>query len=187
MATSLFSQKSSNSESVFITGKIIDASTNQPLEYATIILKDTKTQKISGGITDSKGNFNIKTSIGNYEIRIEFISFKTQKFSNQEITSNKNLGIIKLKEDASSLNEIVVIAEKSTVDIRLDKKIYNVGKDMTVKGGTASDVLDNVPSVDVDAEGTVSLRGSENVRILIDGTLCFGRFKWHRCSKTIAF
>ena len=169
MATSLFSQKSSNSESVFITGKIIDASTNQPLEYATIILKNTKTQKISGGITDSKGNFNIKISIGNYEIRIEFISFKTQKFSNQEITSNKNLGIIKLKEDASSLDEIVVIAEKSTVDIRLDKKIYNVGKDMTVKGGTASDVLDNVPSVDVDAEGTVSLRGSENVRILIDG------------------
>ena len=67
------------------------------------------------------------------------------------------------------MDEIVIIAEKSTVEIRLDKRIYNVGKDMTVKGGSASDVLDNVPSVDVDVEGNVSLRGNENVRILIDG------------------
>jgi len=74
-----------------------------------------------------------------------------------------------LEVDAQTLNEVVVVAEKSTVEIRLDKKIYNVGKDMTVKGGTASDVLDNVPSVSVDVEGNVSLRGSENVRILING------------------
>ena len=74
-----------------------------------------------------------------------------------------------MSEDESNLDEVVIIAEKSTVDIRLDKRIYNVGKDMTVKGGSASDVLDNVPSVNVDVEGTVSLRGSENVRILIDG------------------
>ena len=72
-------------------------------------------------------------------------------------------------EDADELDEIVIIAEKSTVEIRLDKRIYNVGKDMTVRGGSASDVLDNVPSVDVDVEGNVSLRGNENVRILIDG------------------
>jgi outer membrane receptor for ferrienterochelin and colicin len=67
------------------------------------------------------------------------------------------------------LDEIFVTAEKSTIDIRLDKKIYTIGNDMTVKGGTASDVLDNVPSVNIDSEGTISLRGSESVRILIDG------------------
>jgi outer membrane receptor protein involved in Fe transport len=168
-ATFLTAQKQSNLNKVSITGQVIDSKTKQPLEYATVVLKNTKTQKITGGITNEKGNFNIQTSKGNYEINIEFISFKITKFPTQRISSNKNLGVIMLVEDTNSLNEIVVVAEKSTVDIRLDKKIYNVGKDMTVKGETASDVLDNVPSVDVDAEGTVSLRGSENVRILIDG------------------
>ncbi|QOD61119.1 TonB-dependent receptor [Polaribacter haliotis] len=168
-ATFLFAQQEPTLNTIKISGKIVDAATNQALEYATVILKDIKTQKVSGGITDLNGFFNIQVPKSRYEISVEFISFKTIKFPAQEITANKDLGIIKLKEDAASLDEIVVIAEKSTVDIRLDKKIYNVGKDMTVKGGTASDVLDNVPSVDVDPEGTVSLRGSENVRILIDG------------------
>ncbi|WP_158838481.1 TonB-dependent receptor domain-containing protein [Polaribacter sp. L3A8] len=167
-STFLLAQNPSLKE-ITISGKVVDASSNQPLEYATVVLKNTKTQKISGGITDEKGQFNVKTPKGTYQINVEFISFKTITFPAQEISVNKKLGIIKLQENASSLDEVVVIAEKSTVDIRLDKKIYNVGKDMTVKGGTASDVLDNVPSVDVDPEGVVSLRGSENVRILIDG------------------
>tara|TARA_R110001606_G_scaffold399054_2_gene580245 strand:+ start:18784 stop:21195 length:2412 start_codon:yes stop_codon:yes gene_type:complete len=165
----LFSQKPSNATNITLTGKVVDAKTNQPLEYATIVLKDVKTQKVTGGITDEKGSFSVQTPKGTYDISIEFISFKTKKNLAQVITDNKDFGIIKLEEDASSLDEIVVVAEKSSVDIRLDKKIYNVGKDMTVKGGTAADVLDNVPSVDVDAEGAISLRGSENVRILIDG------------------
>ena len=169
ISTTYLSAQKQEKEEVSITGKVIDASTNQVLEYATIVLKNTNTQKISGGITDENGLFSIKTQKGTYEISVEFISFKSIKFPVQEITSNKNLGVIKLKEDQSSLDEVVIISEKSTVDIRLDKKIYNVGKDMTVKGGTASDVLDNVPSVDVDPDGVVSLRGSENVRILIDG------------------
>ncbi|WP_339660160.1 TonB-dependent receptor [uncultured Polaribacter sp.] len=168
-ATFLFSQKPSNATNITLTGKVVDAKTNQPLEYATIVLKDVKTQKVTGGITDEKGSFSVQTPKGTYDISIEFISFKTKKNLAQVITDNKDFGIIKLEEDASSLDEIVVVAEKSSVDIRLDKKIYNVGKDMTVKGGTAADVLDNVPSVDVDAEGAISLRGSENVRILIDG------------------
>jgi len=152
-----------------ISGKIIDKETNQPLEYATIVLTSLKTQKISGGLTDSKGEFNIEVSRGLYNISIEYISFKTHKISNKLIDGNINLGTIALEIDAESLNEIEIIAEKSTVEIRLDKKIYNVGKDMTVKGGTASDVLDNVPSVTVDVEGNVSLRGNENVRILVNG------------------
>ena len=169
ISTTYLSAQKQEKEEISITGKVIDASTNQVLEYATIVLKNTNTQKISGGITDENGLFSIKTQKGTYEISVEFISFKSIKFPVQEITSNKDFGVIKLKEDQSSLDEVVIIAEKSTVDIRLDKKIYNVGKDMTVKGGTASDVLDNVPSVDVDPDGVVSLRGSENVRILIDG------------------
>lgn len=169
MATFLFAQNPSNSTNVTLKGKVVDAKTNQPLEYATIVLKDVKSQKITGGITDEKGSFSIQTPKGNYDISIEFISFKSKKLPAQIISANKDFGIIKLAEDESSLNEVVVIAEKSSVDIRLDKKIYNVGKDMTVRGGSAADVINNVPSVDVDAEGTISLRGSENVRILIDG------------------
>ena len=167
-STFLFAQRPSQ-KGISITGKVVDAKTNQALEYATIVLKNTKTQKITGGITDEKGGFKISTPKGIYEISVEYISFKTIKLAVQEISSNKNLGTIKLAEDANNLDEVFIVAEKSTVEIRLDKKIYNVGKDMTVKGGTASDVLDNVPSVDVDPEGVVSLRGSENVRILIDG------------------
>ena len=169
ITTILFAQKQSNTTIISITGKVVAAETKQPLEYATVILKNTKTNKISGGITDKKGLFTIKTPKGNFTISVEYISFKSINFPAQNLTENKNFGTITLSEDANNLDEIVVVAEKSTVDIRLDKRIYNVGKDMTVKGGTASDVLDNVPSVNVDVEGNVSLRGNENVRILIDG------------------
>jgi len=165
---SVFSQKPQNDQ-ISITGKIIDSNTKEPLEYATVILNNQETKQLSGGITDENGNFNIKINTGTYDISFEFISFKTIKIPNKIINSSINFGTIKLSEDADELDEIVIIAEKSTVEIRLDKRIYNVGKDMTVRGGSASDVLDNVPSVDVDVEGNVSLRGNENVRILIDG------------------
>ncbi len=156
-------------EKIMLTGKVIDKDTNQPLEYATIVIKSLDGKIITGGITDTKGEFSIQVVKGVYDISIEFISFKTKTFKRKEIAGNTDLGTITLEVDAQTLNEVVVVAEKSTVEIRLDKKIYNVGKDMTVKGGTASDVLDNVPSVSVDVEGNVSLRGSENVRILING------------------
>ena len=152
-----------------VYGKVIETESGEPLQYATIVLKNTITQKITGAITDESGEFKIQTPKGTYDINVEFISFKTRKFISQEILSNKNLGIIKLEDNGNNLDEIFVTAEKSTIDIRLDKKIYTIGNDMTVKGGTASDVLDNVPSVNIDSEGTISLRGSESVRILIDG------------------
>lgn len=166
--TSIFAQKPTSPQ-VTITGKIIDALSNEPLEYATIVLKDIKTKKISGGITDEKGNFNIKTPAGTYDISFEFISFKTVKMANKLIDKSMSFGTIKLSEDANKLDEVVIVAEKTTVNIRLDKKIYNIGKDLSVRGGTASDVLGNVPSVQVDVEGAVSLRGNESVTILIDG------------------
>ena len=165
---SVFSQKPQNNQ-ISITGNIIDSNTKEPLEYATVVLNNIETNQLSGGITDEKGNFTIKIIPGTYDISFEFISFKTIKIPKKIINSSINFGTIKLSEDSDKLDEIVILAEKSTVEIRLDKRIYNVGKDMTVKGGSASDVLDNVPSVDVDVEGNVSLRGNENVRILIDG------------------
>lgn len=168
VSISVFAQQNTSTK-YSITGKVYDKLTNQPLEYTTIIVQPIKTKKVTGGITNAKGEFDVEVVEGDYNITIEFLSFKPFVIKNKKITSHTNLGIIKLEEDAQSLREVEVIAEKSTVEVRLDKKIYNVGKDMTVKGGNASDVLDNVPSVSVDVEGNVSLRGSENVRILIDG------------------
>ena len=167
--TFLVAQKTPDASVITLNGKVLEAQTQTPLEYATVILKETQTKLVAGGITDENGIFNISIPKGNYEISIEYISFKSKKLPTQNLTSDTNFGTIQLSEDASSLDEVVIVAEKSTVDIRLDKRIYNVGKDMTVKGGNASDVLDNVPSVSVDVEGNVSLRGNENVRILIDG------------------
>jgi len=155
---------------VKVTGKVFEKVSKQPLEYATIsitALNDTKV--IAGGITNPKGEFEIAVAPGVYDIKIEFISFKSTEIKQKTIESDTNLGNINLSEDAAQLSEVVVRAEKSTVEIKLDKKVYNVGQDMMVKGGTVSDVLDNVPSVSVDTEGNVSLRGSDNIRILIDG------------------
>ena len=152
-----------------VKGMVKEKNSGQALEFATIIFKQLRGKRVFGGLTDSKGNFNIEIPQGVYTVNIEFLSFKTITLENIKIDQNKTLGTFILEEDAHALDEVEIIAEKSTMEIRLDKKIYNVGKDMTVKGGTASDVLDNVPSVTVDADGVVSLRGNENVRILING------------------
>ena len=165
----LFSQKLNTSNSIIISGKVIDSKSKQPLEYATIIIKNTVTKDISGGVTNLDGSFSIEIPKATYTIDVAFISFQSIKFPKENIISDKDLGVIKLSEATNGLDEIVIVAEKTTVDIRLDKKIFNIGKDLSIRGGNASDVLGNVPSVQVSVEGTVSLRGNENVTILIDG------------------
>lgn len=155
---------------VLVTGTIKDKTTSQPLEYATIAFSDRKLNKvITGGISNKKGEFSIAVPIGIYDIAIEFITFKKVTLSNKSIISTSNIGIVYLEEDAEMLQEVELETEQTTVEIKLDKKIYNVGKDLTVSGGSVSDVLDNVPSVSVDVEGNVALRGNDNVRILING------------------
>jgi outer membrane receptor protein involved in Fe transport len=155
---------------VKVSGKIIDKETKEPLEYATISFFSKQQNKVvTGGITDIQGNFTVPVPIGVYNISIEYISFKTIKIENRRITSRTELGTLEMEVDAQALDAVEVIAERTTVEIKLDKKIYNVGKDLTVSGGTVSDVLDNVPSVSVDVEGNVALRGNDDVRILING------------------
>ena len=155
---------------VTVSGKVIDQDSKEPLEYATVAFFSKRLNKmITGGITDIKGNFSIPVPSGMYDVTVEYISFKTQSFPRKRITENTNLGTISLGLDIEALDAVEVIAERTTVEIKLDKKIYNVGKDLTVRGGTVSDVLDNVPSVSVDVEGNVSLRGNDDVRILING------------------
>ena len=165
-----YSQQKSQTPKIKITGKIIEKVSKQPLEYATITMTNgTSTKSIAGGITNPKGEFNIDIVPGTYDIKIEFISFKPIVLKDRKLLEKTNLGLIALEEDATQLNEVVVRAEKTTVEIKLDKKVYSVGNDLMVKGGTVSDVLNNIPSVAVDSEGTISLRGNESVTIFIDG------------------
>lgn len=156
--------------SVKVSGKLLDKTTQTPLEFATVSLISNKPNvSPQGGITDLDGNYSFTVTPGTYNVKWEFISFKPIIRNNVSITENTDFGAMALEQDIATLEAAVVVAEKTTVDLRLDKKIYNIGKDLTVRGGTVSDVLDNVPSVQVDVEGNVSLRGNENVRILIDG------------------
>lgn len=155
---------------ITVSGIVLDADTNEPLEYATLILQSVKDpSKVTGGITNEQGKFNVSAPSGLYNISVEYISYKTYSLKNQTLTTSIDLGTVKLRVDVAQLEAVELIAERTTVELRLDKKVYNVGQDMTVKGGSVTDVLDNVPSVSVDVEGNISLRGNESVRILING------------------
>ena len=155
---------------VKVEGIVLENDSKIPLEYATITFKTKPDNNIvTGGITDAKGHFNITVPAGIYNISVEYMSYKTKNYTDKTISENINLGTVSLILDVESLGEVEIIAERTTVDIKLDKKIYNIGKDLTVRGGTVSDVLDNVPSVSVDVEGNVALRGNDDVRILING------------------
>tara|TARA_R110002020_G_scaffold475796_1_gene712445 strand:+ start:101087 stop:103597 length:2511 start_codon:yes stop_codon:yes gene_type:complete len=157
-------------EPIKITGTVLDQETDQPLEYATLVLQNVRNpDKVTGGITDANGKFEVETAPGNYNVSVEYISYKSYKLENQNLRSSKDLGVIRLALDVSQLAEVEVVGERTTVELRLDKKVYNVGSDLTVKGGSVTDVLSNVPSVSVDVEGNISLRGNESVRILING------------------
>ena len=157
-------------QKITVSGQVVDQETNQPLEYATITLKNNRRPDfLQGGITDAEGKFSIKTFPGKYTIDVEYISFDTYTQEDVLLRSNLDLGTIELQIAVNSLDEVELVGEQTQVEIRLDKRIYNVGKDITVRGGSVADVLGNVPSVSVDVEGNVALRGNDNVRILING------------------
>ena len=159
-----------NFNKIKIEGKVLDKETQEPLEYATISLVNERfPDRIQGGITDANGTFDLEVFAGQYNITIEYIGFDKIILKDQTLRESKKLGNFELEISAQALNEVELVGERTEVEIRLDKRIYNVGKDITVRGGSVADVLDNVPSVSVDVEGNIALRGNENVRILING------------------
>ncbi|MEO9569613.1 MAG: TonB-dependent receptor [Polaribacter sp.] len=156
-----------------ITGKVVDKNSNEALPYVNIVIRDFAKKIITGGITDENGNFKIKDiPKGNSLVEVQFIGFKiySKKISITDKSKKLNLGTIALEEDSSILDEVVVRAETSTVTQKVDRKVINVGKDLTAAGTTASELLNNVQSVSVDSQtGSISLRGNDNVRVLVDG------------------
>mgnify|MGYP001224473925 FL=1 len=169
----VFAQRPNNYQNITkikISGNITDSETSEPLEYATISLVNERfPNRIQGGITDENGNFDIEIFPGKYNITLEYIGFQKVTLENRIIRETTLLGDFKLNINSESLNEVELIGERTEVEIRLDKRIYNVGKDITVRGGSVTDVMDNIPAVSVDVEGNISLRGNDNVRILING------------------
>lgn len=155
-----------------IRGVILDKSNAEPLPFATIGVYSEKDSLIGGGISDEEGKYTVDLPFGKFYALIEFMGYEAQKtdiFTVSRENQNLDLGEIGLSVTASDLNEVVVQGEKTIMELSLDKRIFNVGKDLANAGGNASDILMNLPSVAVDPEGNVRLRGSSNVRILIDG------------------
>jgi outer membrane receptor protein involved in Fe transport len=170
-----FAQKTTNTnfKSGLIKGIIYDSLSNLPIEYANIALINTRTQKISGGsITDKDGNFTIsELSPGRYILEIKFIGYQKKRITDLLITPQKttiDLGIIKLLTADKQLQEVVVTGKKEMMEFKLDKRVFNLDETTQNSGGSAADVLQNVPSVSVDIDGNISLRGNQNVTILID-------------------
>ena len=121
-------------------------------------------------VSDEQGKFSVPVEPGKYFLRISFLSYEEEVVPNVTISnSNINVGVVTLKEDSQVLEEVVVKGEKASMELQLDKRVFNIEKDLSNVGRNASDILGNLPSVTVDVDGAVSLRGSENVRILIDG------------------
>ncbi len=153
-----------------ISGFVSDSDSNLSLEYATISILDSESKNlINGAISNENGFFSVTVSKGTYDIKFEYISFKPRVLENIEVKNSIDLNKISLSINENVLNEIELIGEKTEIEIKLDKTVYNIGKDLTLKGSSVSDVLDNLPSLEVDIDGNVSLRGNQSVRILING------------------
>ncbi|MDG1434145.1 MAG: outer membrane beta-barrel family protein [Saprospiraceae bacterium] len=176
LKTLLFILISSNflfaqNQKIEITGTVLDKNSQNPVEFATVMIGDNKTKTaITGVTTELDGEFKVETNATDFYIEISFIGFENKTITEFSIKNGKvSLGQIYMSENNQELEEVVVRAEKSTTEFRLDKRVFNVGKDLSSTGASALEVLNNVPSVNVDIEGAVSLRGSSGVQILING------------------
>ena len=155
---------------ITITGKAVEGSSQQPLEFATVQVLDTAQQLITGTTTDLDGTFRLETEATDFFIEIGFIGFISTTLTDFDIVNGTvDLGTVALSEDTETLDEVLVQGERSQTEFKLDKRIFNVGQDLSSAGASALEVLNNVPSVSVNIEGQIRLRGSAGVQILING------------------
>ncbi len=157
-----------------VSGIVLSGTNNKPLELVNVVVIDpTDSSIVTGAVTNNKGKFEISNiPLGEYYVRYTLLGFKEKKSPRivlDSINSKIILGTISLIETEVNLSEVTVTSEKSTFNNTIDRKVYNVQQDVVSKTGTVSDLLQNIPSVQVDIDGTVSLRGSGNVLILING------------------
>lgn len=157
-----------------VKGKIIDQENNLPLEYVSVAIFTSHDQElITGTITSLDGTFTLKgIDRGLYYLEISFIGYEKQIVKELEIAANKvdiDLGDILLPRTIEQLNEVEIVADELSVEYKIDRKVINVSQQLTAASGNAVDILENLPSITVDIEGNVALRGSTGFMVLIDG------------------
>lgn len=157
------------SRQIVLSGIITDAESSEPLPYATVSVYNRNGDLADGGIADENGVFKLNLPPNDYSLNFEYIGFESVTIDIKPYPNNINIGTVKLISSFDSLEGVDVVGQSAEVEIRLDKRVYNVSKNNLIRGGTVSDVLENVPSVSVDIDGNIELRGNNNVRILVDG------------------
>lgn len=165
-----FTVYSQTQKTITVSGKAIEKKTAIALEFVTITFTNLSNDKLTTGTTtDSSGNFSLKIIPGRYTIKAEFIGSESSTIENIDLQNDQVLPTFLLEEISTQLETVEIQTEKTTIEHKLDKKVFNVGNDLVSKGGNANDILNNVPSVNVNPNGVVSLRGNTGVRILING------------------
>ncbi|MFW9597397.1 MAG: TonB-dependent receptor domain-containing protein [Paludibacter sp.] len=154
-----------------IKGKIVDSSTQAPIDFVNVALIRQNTETLAAGVTsDANGNFVLpQVATGKYTLKISFVGYNTIELPLVVTNKEQDLGVIKLLEDSKTLSEVQVVGQGSQMTFDIDKKVFSVDKNIASAGGSASDVLQNIPSVDVDGEGNVSLRSNSSVEVWING------------------
>jgi outer membrane receptor protein involved in Fe transport len=150
---------------------VVEAETQEPMQYVNVVLLNAQdSTMVDGMVTDDDGEFDFENiSSGEYYIKISFIGFEPVELSVSAPPGETDLGLVPITKSSILLDEIEVTGEKSTLVSTLDKKIYNVGKDIISESGSVSDILQNIPSVSVDVNGKVTLRGTSNITFLVNG------------------
>ena len=154
---------------VTLNGRVVTGKTKEPVSGATISLMNSTDSSTQQFVPGAGGLFSEKAKPGIYQLRVEAVNYETTVISNFRLSGDTTLAPISLNEKIKQLDAVTVVAAKSDIELKADRKVFNVGKDILSKGGNANDILNNVPSVNVDMAGNVSLRGNGSVRILING------------------
>ncbi|MEI6898596.1 MAG: TonB-dependent receptor [Bacteroidota bacterium] len=157
-----------------VSGRIIDKQSKSPVEYSNIALYDTvKKAMVTGVVSDSSGNFKLANlPLGHYYLEYSFIGYEKRRsktFSLTKTTPKRDLGVLYLSSSAINMEEVNITAEKSMMITKIDRKVFNIQKEISAQTGTVTDMLQTIPSVSVDMDGNISIRGSGNVTILING------------------
>ena len=157
-----------------ISGGVVDSISKQPVEYVTVALhKSGKDTPVDGSLSDSKGMFTLKeVKNGTYDLHVSYLGYTSKIISNILISDSlpeKMLGKIIISPEQKLLDEVVITGQQALIENKIDRIVYNATKDISNKGGTAADVLRKVPTLSVDLDGNVSMRGSQSIRVLING------------------
>ena len=165
----LFSSIITFAQQYKVQGTVVDAA-GEPIPFASVSAVHEDDSLSSKSVMSSlDGEFLLRLNPGDYKVVISYFSFKTKTVSDLLVNENIDIGSIQLEPEAQQLDEVVIITEKNQMKLELDKRVYNVGENLVNAGANATDILENIPSVSVDVDGNISLRGSENVQVLIDG------------------